>query len=331
MPKEAAPTPAKTVHMPFRLSPPGDVELCTTQDTTLDHLVENLPRELRDLIYFHLISPTLSTPFDLNSSRLHSPFASSTLSSELLESVFTHRPCRVEFSHAELLSSGQVTPAIHGDGLPHRSSIRHLIVRAHETSGWGTDFHEQERHCTTTRPSLRTEWTSLLILPHLETLTIELQKSAPEHLFTWFDFAPIIYSLRELRPQLQIKLFISFDALIEPEWNHQAHLYAGLPEGGEYERHESPVPGEPYLPMGYADVSCLIEAPTREDYAYVEEHLPEETEARGREIVRGMLDETPGSRRRLAEHYVVKEPPLLRVLMAGYYGVYKEMNGGGVS
>lgn len=325
MPKEYVPPPAKRPDLPARLSPPCDFEPSSTSHA-IEHHVERLPRELRDAVYFHLVSSDLATPFHLNEERLRSPFADTTLSGELLEAVFTYRPCHVKFTGPSFLESGAVTSALLGANLPHRHSIRHLTVRAHETAEWGSNFEEQERYCTITRPALRQEWNELLLLPHLSSLTIELQKGKPEHFFNWFDFAPIVFHLRDRRPGIKIRFAISFDALLEPEWNVQAALYAGV-EGAELLSEVSPTPEDPYSPMGYAEVSCLIQEPTAEDYAYVKEHLEGQREARGREIVKGLLDETPEGRRTLAEHYVVKEPSLLRVLMGEYYGVYKRMRG----
>ncbi|KAH7395091.1 hypothetical protein DE146DRAFT_633445 [Phaeosphaeria sp. MPI-PUGE-AT-0046c] len=330
MPKEATPITPINMALPIRLSLPCDVVPSPSNDTTIDHLLERFPRELRDIVYFYLIHDDLSVPFNLNEERLQSPFADPALSAELLEAVFTHRPCRVTFCDPQLLESGRVTPALRGDNLPHRDCIRNLIVRVREpsrkVSHYGDAFEQLERFCATRSNKIRQEWDEILTLPRLESLTIELQKWGTES-FTWFNFSPILYQLREHNPRMQSKLLVSFDEIMEPEWNLQANMEAGVADA-ELMRDLSPVPDDPYLPMGYADVSELIEAPTKEDYAYVEEHLHGLTDVKSRDFMSGLMAETPSHRRLLAQHYVAKEPPLLRVLMAEHYKVYTRINGG---
>lgn len=328
MPKEAPPIIPKNLVLPTRLSPPYDVESSPTNSPTIDHLVERFPRELRDIIYFYLISDDLSVPFNLNEERLQSPFTNLALSTELLEAVFTHRPCRVTFCDPQLLFSNQVRPALRGDNLPHRDCIRNLIIRAREASReaacYGEDFEQLESFCTVKSNMIRQEWHEILTLPRLESLTVELQKWSKRN-FTWFNFSPIVYELRERSPRPQIKLLVSFDEIMEPVWNLQANLEAGVADA-ELMRDLSPVPDDPYLPMGFADVSNLIEAPTGDDYVYVETHLPGFTEVHSRDFVAGLMSESPSHRRLLAQHYVAKEPSLLRVLMAEHYRIYTRVN-----
>jgi hypothetical protein len=57
----------------------------------------------------------------------------------------------------------------------------------------------------------------------------------------------------------------------------------------------------------------------------VEEHLAGDKSTYGRDIMRGLLDETAAMRRELAPHYVVKDPELLRVRIMEHYEVYSKM------
>jgi hypothetical protein len=280
-----------------------------------------LPRELRDLVYFYIVYDEDDTPLELTRSDFQVPLSHSTISAEWLEAAYTHRVCRVTFSDPKLLRDGSIKDNIWGPYPQHKHCIRRLIVNTPEASivgasVFGNDPEDLEHKCTFTQPEVRQEWNELLSLPRLEYLKIELQKSAPDA-FTWSNFGPILYQLREQLPKLCIELFISFDEILEHSWN--AHLSLN-PESEDWNTQE-----DPYLPMGFVDASVLIEQPNSEDRAYVEEYLAGSTNAESRDAVRGLLDETPAHRRILAGAYVVKEPALLRVLMAERYEIYKSV------
>ena len=155
----------------------------------------------------------------------------------------------------------------------------------------------------------------LLSLPRLEHLTINLQKHNNEQ-FCWAIFTPILSSLRERSSKFQISLNISFDTLLEACWTDP--IWENTTEPGNVIEH-------PYNPMGFVDITELIEPPTAEDVAYVEEHCLGQLMIPGQDILRGLLDETASQRRALAVHYVVKEPALLRVRIKEHYEAYKWM------
>jgi hypothetical protein len=169
---------------------------------------------------------------------------------------------------------------------------------------------------------MRVQWLSLLDLPRLESLTIEMQKTLFSG-FVWADFTPILFHLRHTLPKLNLTFKLSFDALLKAKWEVLSLLD---PVNGGWT-----LQTDPYLPMGYADATELIEAPSEQDRAYVREHIEEgSTDVGTRDACRGLLDETPESRRALAVHYVVKEPELLRCLMEEHWGIWKrERSGGG--
>jgi hypothetical protein len=275
-----------------------------------------LPRELRDLIYFHIVYDDADTPLDFTSFDIQVPLYHSAISAEWLEAAYTHRICRVTFSDPELLRNDLIQGNIWGPYPQHKHLIRRLIVNAPEASIFGSNPTDLENKCSTVQSEVRQEWNELLMLPRLESLRIELQKNASDA-FGWVNFSPIVYQLREQIPRLFIELYISFDMILEHKWNIESLLDA---ENGDRTMHP-----DPYLPMGMADVSSLIERPTTEDRAYVLEHLARNAEVGSRDIIRGLLDETPANRRLLAQHYVVKEPALLRILMADHYEIYKRM------
>jgi hypothetical protein len=261
------------------------------------------------------------SPLDITDINSQVPFDNSPLSAEWLEAIYTHRTIRVTFSTPEALRDGLVSDSPWGPDPQHLHLIRHLLIRAPEARIFSPTLSGLEHECTVAKPEARQEWAVLLNLPRLESLTIELQKSIT-NAFAWANFSPIIYHLRSQTPKLRkIKLFISFDEILKSKWDVVSIL--------------DPVRGgwvlqsEPYLPMGWVDVSELIAPPTDEDRAYVKEHVKGGgvEDVGNRDVVRGLLDETPESRRVLAPFYVVKEPSLLRVLMEEHYEVFKRVRG----
>jgi hypothetical protein len=276
----------------------------------------HISRELRDLIYFYIVHDD-DSPLDITKVGDLVPVDQPTISAEWLEAIYTQRVLRVTFSTPEFLRDGLVSTSPWGPYPQHLHSIRHLIISAPEARFHEPNLEDLEHHCTIAKPEVRQEWNDLLSLPRLETLTIELQKSN-HNTFTWANFSPIVYYLREHHPKLDIRLHISFDQILKAKWEVLSLMD---PVNGGWI-----LQSDPYLPMGFVDVTELIEPPTDEDREYVKEHLPGSTDVGARGIYRGLLDETPESRRLLALHYVVKEPALLRVLMEEHYEIYKRVS-----
>jgi hypothetical protein len=287
-----------------------------SSSSSLGQRFVKLPRELRDLVYFYIVYDEDDTPLDLTRSGIQLPLSHSTISAEWLEAAYTHRVCRVTFSDPTLLRNGAIKENIWGPYPEHKHCIRRLIVNTPEVPISG-NLEDLEHRCAFSQPKVRQEWNELLMLPRLESLRIELQKKAPDA-FTWANFGPVVYKLREQIPSLRVELYISFDTILEHNWYLQLSLDT---ETGGLNAQD-----DPYLPMGFVDVSSLIEQPTIKDRMYVQEHLAEDATVGSRDIVRGLLDETPGNRRLLAQHYVVKEPSLLRILMAEHYEIYKRVH-----
>jgi hypothetical protein len=279
-------------------------------------LMLTLPRELRDLIYFYIVVED-DLPLDVTATELQAPLHHSGISAEWLEAIYTHRICSVTFSDPGMIRTKMVPHNIWGTHPQHKRFIRRLIVNVTESPLLFPNDHEHiERMCTIEKPEVRQEWTELLVLPRLESLRINMQKQHGS-VFNYANFNPILYQLREQRPRLDITFHISFDTLLGREWNNELALHAGRQPGW------TPNDDDLYVPMGFANVTELIEPPTDKDREYVEAYLPECTDPGSRTIVGGLLDETSINRRLLAQHYVVKEPELLRVLMAKQYAVYK--------
>jgi hypothetical protein len=122
-------------------------------------------------------------------------------------------------------------------------------------------------------------------------------------------------------PHLRIRFLVSFDEMLKAKWDVLSMLD---PVNGGWMMQP-----DPYLPMGFVDVSELMERPSGADREYVEQHVEEgSTDVGGRDVYRGLLDEGPESRRVLAVHYVVKEPALLRCLVEEHYAVYSREGDG---
>ncbi|KAF2829194.1 hypothetical protein CC86DRAFT_464851 [Ophiobolus disseminans] len=276
-----------------------------------------LPRELRDLIYPYIVFQV--SPLELTNCDIQAPVDHPVLSAEWLEAIYANRTCSIAFSNFRLLRDLQLEHSLWGSVPQHKRYIRHLIVNASEAVLREDDLNKVERECTVQKPEVRKEWNELLELPRLESLTIDLQKWSSSG-FAWANFSPILYLLRERNPRLRISFNISFDAILENKWNIDLSL--------SEERREwvtRNVVDDPYLPMGFVDMSELIGTPTDEDRAYVGEYLSGTKDVGSMDIVRGLLDETPANRRVLTQHYLVKEPALLRVLMAEHYEIYKQV------
>lgn len=280
-----------------------------------------LPRELRNQVYADVYRNSPPVPMEsIETSPASTALLTAEsntdvdLTAELLEAFYTHSTFSVTFSDLHDIKTAAARPVCWGPYPQYLRHIRELIVCAQETTV-GNNFviEEFEKKRLYLEPKGRAEWERLFHLPRLERLTVKLQKR--EHLFfCCADFSPVLVHLRESLPKLQVAFSISFDTLLERYW------YDPI-----WENNTQPgfVQEKPYAPMGFVDMTELIGPPTEEDYAYVQEYLPREREIFGRDILRGLLDETPAQRRALALHYVAKEPALLRVRMMAHYEVYK--------
>lgn len=275
----------------------------------------NLPRELRDLIYAYIVAK--DTPLELTDCGISAPLDHPVISVEWLEALYAHSNCSVSFSDPRLLRDDAIQHDLFGNHSQYKSTIRHLIVNVSEAVLREDDLEKVEHECTHRKPEVRQQWNELLRLPRLESLTINMQKHGSSG-FVWANFSPILYALRERLPKLRIVFNISFDKLLESEFN----VYLA-----QSEQLRQWIPGDAaddlYQPMGFVGLSALIAPPTDEDRTYVEEYVGGSRDVGSLDIVGGLLDEVPESRRILTKHYLVKEPALLRVLMAEHYELYK--------
>lgn len=275
-----------------------------------------LPRELRDLIYPYIVIE--DAPLELTNCDIHAPIDHPILTPEWLEAIYTHNTCSVDFCDFRLLRDPWHEHELWGSEPQYRYLIRHLVVNASEVALREDDLEKLEHECSIQKPEVRQEWKELLGLLRLENLTINLQKWGSSG-FAWANFSPIIYQLRERNPKLCIKFKISFDVILEKKWD--VDLVRSELQRKWVLRN---VEDDQYQPMGFVDMSELLEPPTDAERAYVEEHLPETRDVGSMDIVRGLLDETPANRRLLTQVYLVKEPALLRILMAEHYEMYKK-------
>lgn len=280
----------------------------------------NLPRELRDLIYAEVFRDSAPVPLEDVQIRLAGfPLLApngivQNMTSETVEAFYTHSTFKISIAEPQ---PGKVLCTIGGSMFPqYEKFIRKLVVHAEEALLWdSTTLEHVERNCRGGNQRTRARWETLLQLPRLEQLAICLQKQGNDR-FCWADFSPVLCELRERLPKLQISFSISFDTLLERYWSDPM-----------WDNHIEPgnVEGLPYDPMGFVDVTELIQPPTKEDFTYVKDYISDDKETRGQDIVRGLLDEMAPHRRALAMHYLVKEPALLRVRMLEHYEVYKRM------
>jgi hypothetical protein len=268
-----------------------------------------LPRELRDPIYYHVLKSSNPIPLkDSCSNGIPSFFRkNSTLYAEALEASYRVNTFTLTLhpaSDPDLLSNAW-GPYPHAKAL-----IRHLIVTADECFPPGCSYEEYEEQHQGGHD--RRRWAQFLEVPHLESLTINMQKSHEDNLCT-LDFGPIIYHLRRLHPNLELTFCVSFDTLLrdlwnDPIWATSAYVVPDFPQD--------------YKPMGYKNMSSLIALPTDDDESYVAQYLPDRRLRPPPSLKQGLLDETPEGRRSLATFYVVKEASLLRLQMQQHYEVY---------
>lgn len=281
-----------------------------------------LPRELRDLIYTEVFSDSVPIPLeDVRATLAALPLLAPDgnvqgILPEVVEAFYTHSTFEVSVSRPQASES---RCAIGGSMFPqYEKEIRKLIVHAEEELLLPEPTLENLEWCLQAGwHETRVLWASLLQLTRLEKLTVRFQKHAHDRLF-WADFSPILYELRERHPKLQLSFGLSFDNLLEQYWYDP--FWTNCDQLGNLVE-------KPYDPMGFVDVMELFEPPTDEDYAHVQEHehLMQDKDTHGQDILRGLLDEVASQKRALAIHYVVKEPELLRVRMMEHYDIYKRM------
>lgn len=281
-----------------------------------------LPKELRDLIYAELYSGSAPVPLEdvqigpagLALLAIEDQEMDQSLVAEILEAFYTHHTFSLTLSDTNDVR--HICPADCSVSPQYEEYIRKLVVNAEEAElGGTTSLEALELRCLDVLHPTRARWEGLLKLPRLEQLSIRLQKRTNHH-FSWADFSPILIQLRKNLPKLQVSFSISFDTLLERYWSDP--IWENYTEPGN-------VVEEPYDPMGFVDVTELIEPSTKEDVTYVQENLAENMETQGQDILRGLLDESAPQRRALALHYVVREPALLRVRIMEHYEVYKKM------
>ncbi|KAJ4990299.1 hypothetical protein SVAN01_04181 [Stagonosporopsis vannaccii] len=294
--------------------------MASKQRLSFQELFLRLPRELRDLIYADIFCDLAPIPLeDVQNSLAAFPLLAPeemirNTTYEAMEALYSHATIRISVAEPQ---PGEVTCSLGHSTFPqYEKLIRKLVVHAEEAllSGAASlDHLEIDRRGRW--QGTRARWEALLQLPRLEKLTVYLQKEQNDR-FCWADFTPVLLQLREHLPKLHMSFSVSFDTLLARYWSDPI-----------WENHTEPgnVDELPYDPMGFVDVTELVQLPTQEDFEYVHEHLSNHEETRGQDIVRGLLDETAPQRRALAVHYVVKEPALLRVRMLEHYEVYKKM------
>ena len=303
-------------------------------------LLLRLPRELRDPIYEWALEAASSFPLkDAHVDGIHPVFTKNrTLYYEALEAFYKVNTFVLDLSSEPFLLTD--SKSSYPEAKMH---IRRLVVTGDECVPPGCSHDEYEQQYRSTY--YRRRWAQLLDVPNLQTLEINLQKAHEDNLQI-FDFGPILYHLRALRPDLELKFNISFDYTLETMWNdpmwNQAiqdrgpfdaygSLYANSPFLGADRFGDAPLePWEDrYQPMGFVDVSDLVEVPSDHDKGYVHRYLPTEEMPPARSLKQGLLSETPANRRMLARHYAVREPSLLRLQMQKHYEVYKKYEKGG--
>ncbi|KAJ4301578.1 hypothetical protein N0V90_003671 [Kalmusia sp. IMI 367209] len=283
--------------------------------TVRTDLFIRLPRELRDEIYAEVLKVASSMSI-ISSQVRHIPPVfreDPTLLIEALEVFYKNNTFILDLEtilqNPLAESSGSYSQA--------KQHVRQLIVECSERFSCITDVEEYERTYRASRD--RRRWEQLLEVPHIQELIINMQKMHDCSLFT-LDFGPVLYALRKRNPGLNVVFNISFDSILEAHWND--------PWWQQF--NPDPIANQSsnsYESMGYVDVSDLVADHSGEDIAYVEEHLSEYWKDKkmppAPSIKDGLLSESRANRRALAKYYAVKEPALLRCLMANHSREYQ--------
>ncbi|KAF1950797.1 hypothetical protein CC80DRAFT_496521 [Byssothecium circinans] len=279
-------------------------------------LLLRLPRELRDEIYKEVLEQSGQIPLKGSYYNGLPPlfWKDPNLHVEALEIFYT-------VNRFFMSLEGNANTPLTDQWGPYpeaKANIRHLTVTCAESffPKSATEF-EETLWCSRERR----RWEQLLELPHLTTLTIQMQKTHDTSLFT-LDFGPILYQLRATHPDIKITFTVSFDTKLQIAWEDPRWT-----SPGRY--HINTSPAIPYERMGYVDVSDLIAPPSDEDFKYVKDFLPKKSMPAAPQATLGLLSETVANRRVLGKAYVVKEPALLRVLMEGHHQIYLNYEKGG--
>jgi hypothetical protein len=293
-----------------------------------------LPKELREMIYAEVFKDSTPVPLELGGL---SPAGKALLAlggrpldpnfeEDVFKAYYSYSTFSVQFSNHQApyckVTGNNIGCPCSVKWLPGSKIcqyIRTLVIHSQE-SGIDSSVGRKAKTMNAlehfhSKRHFRRCFEQLLSLPRIEQLTINLQKHNNEQ-FCWAIFTPILSSLRERSPKLQVSLNVSFDALLEAYWTDP--IWENATEPGNVIEH-------PYDPMGFVDITELIEPPTPEDIAYVQEHCSGQLMTPGQDILRGLLDETASQRRALAVHYVVQEPALLRVRIKEHYKAYRWM------
>lgn len=305
-----------------------------TAPRTFTENLFGLPKELRELIYTEVFKDPASVPLEYGgiSSAGKALLAlggrplDPGFEDDVFKAYYTYSTFSVQFpSHQDTLCkvtiyNSRCSCSVRWLPEPRFCQyIRTLVIHSQE-SGIDSSVGQVAKDMNAledmhSKRHFRRCFEQLLLLPRVEQLTINLQKHNNEQ-FSWAIFTPILSLLRERCSKSQVSLNISFDTLLEAYWSDP--IWENTTEPGN-------VIEQPYDPMGFVDITELIEPPTAEDVAYVNEHCYGQLMTPGRDILRGLLDETASQRRTLAVNYVVKEPALLRVRIEEHYKAYKWM------
>jgi len=296
-------------------------------------LLLRLPRELRDQIYKQVL--TVEQPLPIRDAYAHQIFSifwkQPTLLAEALEIFY-----KVNTFVLDLEVDEQASPSETWGPYPHvKQHIRSLVVHCKERTHTSPErapiigvYHtEIEKQYRTSHD--RRRWEQLLEIPALQKLNINMQKTST-HMLSADDFGPIVYELRARNPAFQVDFLISLDDMLKDLWN--APWWQQFNHAPILTRVTGPADdvADSYQPMGYTDVSYLMEPPSEADLQHVAEYFPEEGAVSRPRLVQqfapmGLLDEEPHHRRQLAGSYIVREPELFRCLMNDRYETYKKI------
>lgn len=264
----------------------------------LTSILLRLPRELRDLVYPHIVEET--DPVDLNHARPHKitdpTRSNSIVASESLEAYYAHNTFIVTFSGYERLPPTQRW----GPNITLvQSQIRTLVVECEEPTS--------PLHPTLVEQSIESHiWKELFSLPRLSNLEVRMQKRYDEELY-WQPITPVLLYLQDQNPRFEFKFTISFDDLLETRWNCPTW----------------PISDDTSQLMGYFDITDMFARPTEKQKAYVQERRPDKQMPKGRSIQRYLSDFDPQSRRELGHLFIARDPDLLSVLVWEYFEVWK--------
>lgn len=283
-------------------------------DSRAEHVLFQLPREIRDEIYVYALDMPPYVELAVPALQYIPPILQQhpAILTESLETFYQINAFIVRDPDASL---SYIFPDSTREHIDPKDHIHRLIINCSESLWFSKtvetpeDFEAVHR----THPD-RLRWETLYELPRLQELTINMDKQRDMSLFT-HDFGPIVYDLRETKPGFKFKFNLSFDPVLRACWDDP------IWQTGNDAEHED------YQPMGHVDMTDLMELPTEEDWSYVDEYLNSYWRSRSmpqnRSIEQGLLDQFPPQRRSLAKYYAVKEPSLLRCLMAEHYKIFK--------